>query len=83
MVYYWLGNSIIELDVLSRIPWDQNIRADVVKAIFKAAVEGLNALMEIYACHKKAISSLILESPPGWMTVADCIQAQKADPTVN
>ena len=35
------------------------------------------------ACHEKAISSLILESPPAWITVADRVQAQKADPTIN
>ena len=39
--------------------------------------------MKIYACHEKAISSLILESPPAWMTVANLVQAQKADPTIN
>ena len=39
--------------------------------------------MEIYACYMKAISSLILESPQVWMTVADWVQAQKADPTIN
>ena len=42
----------------------------------------LNALMKIYACHEKAISSLILESPPVQMTVADRVQAQKADLTI-
>ena len=64
MVYYCLGKSNVEVDVLSRIPWDHNIKAEVVGAIFKATVEGLEALMEVYACHEKAISSLILESPP-------------------
>ena len=64
MVYYHLGNSNIEADALSRIPWDQNIRAGMVKAILEATVEGPGALMEMYACHEKAISSLILESPP-------------------
>ena len=39
--------------------------------------------MEIYACHKKAISSLILESSPGQMTVSDWVQDQKVDPTIN
>ena len=39
--------------------------------------------MEIYACHEKAISSLILESPPVQMTIADWVHAQKADPTIN
>ena len=60
-VYYYFGKSNIAADALSGIPWDQNTRADTVKAIFKAAVEGPNTLMEIYACHEKAISSLILE----------------------
>ena len=49
----------------------------------KAIVEGPSALMEIYACHEKAISSLILESPPAWMTIANWVQAQKVDPTIN
>ena len=71
-VYYQSGKSNVEVDALSRIPWYQSIRAEAVKAIFKAAVEGPDALMEIYACHKKAISSLILEPPPsmdycGWL----------------
>ena len=48
--------------------------AEVVEAIFKVTIEGLDALMEIYACHKKAISSLILESPQVWMNVTDWIQ---------
>ena len=70
-VYYQLGKSNVEVDTLSRIPWDQNIRAEVVEVIFKDALEGPNALMETYDCHKKAISSLNLESPPAWMIVAD------------
>ena len=60
MVHYHLGKSHVEADALSRIPQDQNIRENVAKA----TVEGPNAPMEIYACHEKAISSLILESPP-------------------
>ena len=64
------------MDALSRIPRDQNIRAELAKAIFKAAVEGPNDLIEIYAYHKKAISSLILVSPPAWMTVVDWVEAQ-------
>ena len=59
--------------MLSQISWDQNIKAEVVKAIFKAAVEVPNALMEVYACHEKAIISLILESPPIQMTVMDWV----------
>ena len=83
MVYYHLGKSNIEADALSRIPWDQNIRTEAVEAIFKVIVEGPNALMGIYACHKKTIRSLILESPPAQMTIADWVQEQKADPTIN
>ena len=78
-----MGKSNVEVDALSRIPWDQNIRADAVEAIFKATMEGPSALMEIYACHEKAISSLILVSPPALMTIANWVQAQKADPTIN
>ena len=83
MVYYHLGKSNIEADALSRISWDENIRAEVTEAIFKAAVEDQNVLIEIYACHKKAISSLILEFPPAQMTVVNWVQTQKADPTIN
>ena len=46
-------------------------------------MEGPDALMEIYSCHEKAISSLILESPPIWMTIAERVQVQKADPIIN
>ena len=45
-------------------------------------MEGPDALMEVYACHEKAMRSLILESPPTQMTVMDWIQAQKVDPTI-
>ena len=62
-VYYHSGKSNVEVDALSRIPLDQNIKTDAVKAIFKATMEVPNTLMEIYTCHEKAISSLILESP--------------------
>ena len=55
----------------------------MVEAIFKATVEGPTALMEIYACHENAISSLILESSPAQMTIANLVQAQKEDPTIN
>ena len=78
-----MGTSNVDADVLPRIPWDLNIKAKVAEAIFKATVEGLDALMEIYACHEKAICSLILEFPPTWMTVPDWVQAQKAYPTIN
>ena len=63
----------MEVDALSRIPWDQSIRAEVVEAIFKATMESPDTLMKVYACHEKAVSSLLLESPPVWMTVADWI----------
>ena len=75
--------SNVEVDVFSRIPWHQSISAEAVKAIFKVAFEGPDALMEIYTYHEKAISSLILESPPVQTTVADWVQAQKVDPTIN
>ena len=39
--------------------------------------------MEVYACHEKAISSLILESSPTHMTVVDWVQAQKAHLSIN
>ena len=81
--YYQLVKPNVEASLLSSIPLDQNIRAEVVKAIFKATVEAPNTLMEIYACYKKGISSLVLESPPAWMTVADWVQGQKEDPTIN
>ena len=69
--------------MLSRIPWDQNIEADAIRDIFKVAVEGPEALMEVYTCHKRAISSLILESPPTWMTAMEWVWAQKADPVIS
>ena len=79
---YLYGNIFtMYSDTLSRIPWDQNIRANVVKAI--STMEGPDALMEIYACHEKAISSLIFECPPVQMTIAGWDQAQKVDPTIN
>ena len=67
----------MEADALSRIPRDQNIKLEAVEAIFKATREGPDTLMEIYTCHKKAITSLILESPHVQMTVADWVQAQR------
>ena len=83
MIYYHLGKSKIEADALSSISLDQNIKVESVEAIFKAPVEGPDALTEMYASHKKAISSLLLESPAAQMTVADWVQTQKADPTTN
>ena len=64
MVYYHLGKYNIVADALLRIPWDQNIKAKAVGAVFKADVEGPEAIMEVYACHEKAISSVIMECPP-------------------
>ena len=79
MIYKCSEKSNVEVNALSRIPRDQNIMAEVVKT----TVEGPKTLLEIYACHKKAISSLILKSPPAKMTVANWVQAQKVDPTIN
>ena len=56
---------------------------DAVGAIFKATVDGPGALMEVCICHKMAISSLILESPPTWMTAMEWVWAQKADPVIS
>ena len=39
--------------------------------------------MEVYTCHKGAISSLILESPPTLMTAMEWVQAQKANPAIS
>ena len=55
----------------------------MVEAIFKATVEGLKTLQEIYACHRKAINSMILDSPPAGITIADWVQAQKVNPTIS
>ena len=63
-IYYHSSKSNMDADVLSKIPYDKNIKAEVVKAIFKATIEDLDALMEAYACNQRAISSLILESSP-------------------
>ena len=56
MVYYHSRKSNVEADVLSRIPWDQNIKAKAAEVFFKAAVEVPKTLMEAYACHERAIS---------------------------
>ena len=82
-IYYHSSKSNVDADALSWIPWDQNIKAEAVEAIFKAAVEGPYALMEVYAFHEKAIGSLILGSPPTQMTMMDWVQAQKASPATN
>ena len=52
MVYYHSGKSNVDADALSRISWDQNIKAEVVGINLKATVEGPDTLMEVYACHK-------------------------------
>ena len=67
-IHYHSGKSNVNANTLSWIPWDQNIEKDTVETIFKAAVDSPKALMEVYACHGRAISSLILESPPTQMT---------------
>ena len=48
----------------------------------QTTVEGPDALIENYACHEKAICSLILECPPAWMTIANFVQDQKVAPTI-
>ena len=58
-------------------------RQKQLRPFSRAAVKGPDALMEVYTCHEKAISSLILESPPTQITMTDWVQAQKADPTIN
>ena len=63
-IYYQSGKSNVDADALPQIPWDKTIKAEVVGAIFKTTIEGPDALMEVYACYDRAISSLILESPP-------------------
>ena len=52
-VYYHLEKSNVEADVLSRFPWDQNIRADTVEVIFKAAVEGPSVLIKFMPVMRK------------------------------
>ena len=54
-----------------------------VGAIFKATVDGPKALMEVYTCHERAVSSHTLESPPTWMTAMDWVWVQKADPIIH
>ena len=70
----------INADALSRIPWDQNIEADTVGVIFKAAADGPD---KAYPCHEGAISSLILESSPTPMTVMEWVWTQKTEPTIS
>ena len=82
-ICYWSGKSNVDTDALSWIQWDQNIKAEAVETIFKAHVEGPDAVIEVYACHEKAISSLILESPPTQVNVTDWVQAEKVDPAIN
>ena len=82
-IHYHSGKSNVDADALSQIPWDQNIEVDPVGAIFKATVDGPAALMEVYTCHQRAISSLILESPPTLMTTKEWVQAQKTYPAIS
>ena len=46
-IYYHSGISNVDMDAMFWIPWDQKIKVEAVKSIFKAAVEGLDALMEV------------------------------------
>ena len=39
--------------------------------------------MEVNTHHKTAISSLIPESPPTWMTMMEWVRAKKADPVIS
>ena len=82
-IHYHLGKSNVNADAFSRIPWDQNIDVDAVRAIFKATVDGPETLMKVYTCHERAISSLILESPSTWMTAKEWVWAPKADPAIS
>ena len=81
-IHYHSGKSDVDADALSQIPRDQNFKTNTVGAIFKAAVNGPGALMEIYTCHKRAIGSFILESPPAWMNAMEWVWAKKADPAI-
>ena len=69
--------------MLSRILCDQNTEADTVEAIFKAVVDGPEALMEVYAWHEGVVSSLTLESPPTLTTAMEWVQAQKTNPAIS
>ena len=40
------------------------------------------ALMEVYTYHESAIISLILESPPTWMTATEWVWVQRVDPAI-
>ena len=44
MIYYPPEKSNVEANALYRIPWDQSNRTEAVEAIFKATMEGPNAL---------------------------------------
>ena len=82
-IHYSSGKSNVNADTLSRIPLDQNIDVDAVGPIFKAAIDVPEARMEVFTCHKRAISSLILEFPSTQMTTTEWVHAQKADPAIN
>ena len=63
-IHYCSEKSNGDADKLSQIPVDQNIEADAIGAIFRATVDDSEAAMYVYACHKRAVSSLVLESHP-------------------
>ena len=77
-IHYCSRKSNVSADTLSRIPRDQNTEVNAVRTIFKATVDGSEALMKVYTCHKRAVISLILESSPTWMTAMEWVWAQKA-----
>ena len=41
-IYYHSGKSTVDADILSQIPWDQNIKVEAVQTILKATIEGPN-----------------------------------------
>ena len=67
----------MDADTLTKIPWVQNIRTKAVETIFKATVDGPDALMEVYACNERAVSSLILLSSLACMTVMDFVRPRE------
>ena len=49
-IHYKSGKMNVEAYALFWIPWDQVITAESVQAILKAAIDGPEALAEVYAC---------------------------------
>ena len=45
---YKTGRSNVEVDALSRIPWDKNITADAVQAVIRATCKGPKAVIEAH-----------------------------------